>query len=277
MPGEHIEQLFAQIEGLVAECGAAVVYSHRPATAEDPFEHAQLRPAQDASSEWVELSVDHAQIRLRFAGHGESMVFDGDPEDDAETCEFALDFVAAALFGELRVMELRLRGEVLRRSLEVRVAGTWRRHSRAGKLGLAGARAWLRRDLERNTRSNEGLLTRPESLRDAGPRGLSDAPWAGAAYSANRGAAEVAIDGELDLHNFSPKEVAPLVREYIEVCHQRGIRDLRIVHGKGKGVLRRTVHSLLAGHALVEHYRLGGQGEGSWGATIVRLRGSTSP
>jgi DNA-nicking Smr family endonuclease len=82
----------------------------------------------------------------------------------------------------------------------------------------------------------------------------------------------VAIDGELDLHNFSPKDVGSLVREYIEVCHQRGIRDLRIVHGKGKGVLRRTVHSLLAEHALVEHYRLGGLREGSWGATIVRLR-----
>ncbi|MCA9688991.1 MAG: Smr/MutS family protein [Myxococcales bacterium] len=86
------------------------------------------------------------------------------------------------------------------------------------------------------------------------------------------GPGALAIDGELDLHNFSPKEVAPLVREYIEVCRERGIRDLRIVHGKGKGVLRRTVHALLDKHEAVESYRLGGQGEGSWGATIVRLR-----
>src|SRR5690606_34441157 len=162
--------------------------------------------------------------------------------------------------------------EVLRRILEVRVDGTWRRYSKVGKLGFAGARAWLRRDLERHIRSNEGRVDRPPALRKAGPRGLPSAPWAGAAATSDRNAAEIVIDGDLDLYNFSPKEVEPLVREYIEVCHQRGIRDLRIVHGKGKGVLRRTVHSLLAGHALVESYRLGGQREGSWGATIVRLR-----
>jgi hypothetical protein len=274
MADEHIEQLFAEIEDMVALCGGAIWYSHRAATAEDPFEHAQLRPDQGASPEWVELGADTAQIRLRFAGWTESLVFDGDPEDDTETCELALDFVAAALFGEMRVIELRLRGEVLRRILEVRVDGTWRRHSRAGKLGFAGARAWLRRDLERGIRSNDGLLARPDPLRDARPRGLAFAPWAGAGHSPGRGASEVAIDGELDLHNFSPKEVGALVREYIDVCHERGVRDLRIVHGKGKGVLRRTVHGLLAEHALVEFYRLGGHGEGSWGATIVRLRDS---
>ncbi|NVB41031.1 Smr/MutS family protein [Pseudenhygromyxa sp. WMMC2535] len=80
------------------------------------------------------------------------------------------------------------------------------------------------------------------------------------------------MDGELDLHNFSPKEVAPLVREAIAVCRARGILDMRVVHGKGKGVLRRTVHALLDKHPGVESYRLGGQGEGGWGATMVRLR-----
>lgn len=269
---ERTQQLFAEVEGLVAACRGAVVCSHREPTPDDSATHAQLRPHAD-SAEWVELTVGAARIDMRFCGWTESYPLDGDPEEDDETCEFALDFVAAAIFGELRVVELRLRGEeVLRRSLEVRVEGTWRRYSRAGKLGLAGARAWLRRDLERKIRSNEGQLERPGSLRNAGPRGLPAAPWAGAAASSDRGAAQVAIDGELDLHNFSPKEVAPLVREYIEVCHQRGIRDLRIVHGKGKGVLRRTVHGLLAAHALVESYRLGGHREGSWGATIVRLR-----
>ena len=227
---------------------------------------------QSEPSEWVELSIGSDRIDLRFCGWTETYPLDGDAEDDDEVCEFALDFVAAAIFGELRVIELRLRGEVLRRNLEVRVDGSWRRCSRSGKLGFAGARAWLRRDLERNIRSNEGRVERPQALRNAGPRGLPSAPWAGAAVQRSAEAAEVAIDGELDLHNFSPKEVGPLVREYIDVCHQRGIRDLRIVHGKGKGVLRRTVHGLLADHPLVEHHRLGGQREGSWGATIVRLR-----
>jgi hypothetical protein len=270
---ERTQQLFAEVEGLVAACCGAVVCSHREPTPDDPATHAQLRPQDGDASEWVELTVGPARIDLRFCGWTESYPLDGDPEEDDETCEFALDFVAAAIFGELRVVELRLRSEVLRRSLEVRVDGTWRRYSRAGKLGLAGARAWLRRDLERSTRSNEGRVERPGPLRNAGPRGLAAAPWAGAAASSDRSAKELAVDGELDLHNFSPKEVAPLVREYIEVCHQRGIRDLRIVHGKGKGVLRRTVHSLLAEHGLVESYRLGGHREGSWGATIVRLRG----
>jgi hypothetical protein len=277
---ERTQQLFAEVEGLVAACRGAVVCSHREPTPDDPASHAQLRPQDGDPSEWVELTVDPglpsrgpARIDLRFCGWTESYPLDGDPEEDDEACEFALDFVAAAIFGELRVVELRLRSEVLRRSLEVRVDGTWRRYSRAGKLGLAGARAWLRRDLERSIRSNEGRVERPGPLRNAGPRGLAAAPWAGAAVSSDRSAKELAVDGELDLHNFSPKEVAPLVREYIEVCHQRGIRDLRIVHGKGKGVLRRTVHSLLAEHGLVESYRLGGHREGSWGATIVRLRG----
>lgn len=276
---ERTQQLFAEIEGLVEACRGAVVCSHREPTPDDPATHAQLRPAaRDAAEpgEWVELTVltiGPARIDLRFCGWTESYPLDGEPEEDDEACEFALDFVAAALFGELRVVEMRLRSEVLRRILEVRVDGTWRRYSKVGKLGLAGARAWLRRDLVRHVRSNEGRVERPQSLRKAGPRGLPSAPWAGAAGSSERGGVEVAIDGELDLHNFSPKEVAPLVREYIEVCHQRGIRDLRIVHGKGKGVLRRTVHSLLAEHAMVESYRLGGHREGSWGATIVRLRG----
>lgn len=273
---ERTQQLFAEVEGLVAACRGAVVCSHREPTPDDPATHAQLRPDVGDASEWVELTVGPGRIDLRFCGWTESYPLDGEPEEDDETCEWCLDFVAAAIFGELRVVELRLRNEVLRRSLEVRVDGTWRRWSRAGKLGLAGARAWLRRDLERNIRSNEGRVERPAALRNAGPRGLAAAPWAGAAASSDRSPAEVAIDGELDLHNFAPKEVAPLVREYIEVCQQRGIRDLRIVHGKGKGVLRRTVHGLLAEHGQVESYRLGGLREGSWGATIVRLRDSSS-
>ena len=75
--------------------------------------------------------------------------------------------------------------------------------------------------------------------------------------------------------NGGPSGSTPAVAEELVifvVCHERGLRDLRIVHGKGKGVLRRTVHALLDRHPLVEDYRLGGHGEGSWGATIVRLR-----
>ena len=56
---------------------------------------------------------------------------------------------------------------------------------------------------------------------------------------------EYPIDGTLDLHQFSPKETRSVVYEYIEVCRKNGIFNIRIVHGKGQGVQRRIVHSIL--------------------------------
>ncbi|MBL8970409.1 MAG: Smr/MutS family protein, partial [Myxococcales bacterium] len=77
--------------------------------------------------------------------------------------------------------------------------------------------------------------------------------------------AELPVDGELDLHNFHPREVKPLVLAYIDACLARGLGELRIVHGKGIGNLRRTVHALLDRHPRVKGYRLAGHGGGSWG------------
>ncbi len=81
----------------------------------------------------------------------------------------------------------------------------------------------------------------------------------------------IPIDGTLDLHMFAPKDAASVVREYLHECHAQGIFDVRIIHGKGRGVLRRTVHALLERHALVLDFRLD-SGSSSWGATIVRLK-----
>lgn len=81
----------------------------------------------------------------------------------------------------------------------------------------------------------------------------------------------IPIDGVLDLHTFSPREVPSLVDEYLRACKEKGIEEIRVIHGKGKGVLRRTVHSILEKHPLVLDYRLD-TGPSGWGATVVRLR-----
>lgn len=80
------------------------------------------------------------------------------------------------------------------------------------------------------------------------------------------------IDGALDLHTFRPSEVKELVPDYLDECVRRGISEVRIIHGKGTGVLQRVVHAALDRHARVVSYRLGGSGEGGWGATLVTLR-----
>ena len=80
------------------------------------------------------------------------------------------------------------------------------------------------------------------------------------------------IDGVLDLHAFSPKDVKDLVTEYIKECLRRGITDLRIIHGKGTGTLKGIVHSVLEKNPNVAGFKDAGMGGGGWGATEVRLR-----
>lgn len=81
----------------------------------------------------------------------------------------------------------------------------------------------------------------------------------------------IPIDGILDLHMFSPGDAGSVVEEYLSVCHEKGILNVRIIHGKGKGVMRRTVHALLERHPLVLDFRLD-SGSSGWGATLVRLK-----
>ena len=81
----------------------------------------------------------------------------------------------------------------------------------------------------------------------------------------------IPIDGTLDLHMFSPIEAASVVDEYLAACIEKGIYDVKIIHGKGKGVLRRTVHAVLERHPLVLDFKLD-SGPSSWGASTVRLK-----
>ena len=83
---------------------------------------------------------------------------------------------------------------------------------------------------------------------------------------------QVEITDELDLHTFDPRDVPSLIPEYLDECVRLGFRQVRIVHGKGKGVLRRAVQAALDRHPKVASYRLGDERSGSWGATLVSLR-----
>jgi len=82
---------------------------------------------------------------------------------------------------------------------------------------------------------------------------------------------EIPIDGILDLHMFAPKDAASVVDEYLRACLEKGIYEVRIIHGKGKGVLRRTVHAFLEKHPRVLNYKLD-SGSSGWGATMVLLK-----
>ena len=82
----------------------------------------------------------------------------------------------------------------------------------------------------------------------------------------------IPIDGTLDLHHFRPQEVADLVTEYLKACKRKGVLQVRLIHGKGTGALRETVHATLRKIAAVESFRLADASGGGWGATLVYLK-----
>ena len=73
----------------------------------------------------------------------------------------------------------------------------------------------------------------------------------------------IPIEDSLDLHAFRPADVRSVVDEYLREAHARGFVEVRLIHGRGIGVQRASVQSLLAGHSLVRACR---------GATLVILR-----
>jgi len=80
------------------------------------------------------------------------------------------------------------------------------------------------------------------------------------------------ITDTLDLHTFNPKEVPDLIENYLEVCADKEIDSVRIIHGKGTGALKRRVHGILSRHRLVLTFKDAPPEAGGWGATLVRLR-----
>lgn len=83
---------------------------------------------------------------------------------------------------------------------------------------------------------------------------------------------EVPINGILDLHTFNPHDVKELLPNYLEVCREKGIFEIRVIHGKGTGTLRKTVHMILDRLPGVASYKLAGGDAGGWGATLVTLK-----
>ena len=83
-------------------------------------------------------------------------------------------------------------------------------------------------------------------------------------------AVELPINGILDLHLFRPSEVGDLVPTWLDACRRHGYREVRIVHGKGTGALRRTVHAALDRYPHATDYRLAPDAS-AWGATLVTL------
>lgn len=83
---------------------------------------------------------------------------------------------------------------------------------------------------------------------------------------------ELPIDGTLDLHTFRPRDVPELLDEYLPACRAKGILEVRIIHGKGTGALRRRVHALLEKRDDVVRFWTPTEVDGGWGATCVLLR-----
>jgi DNA-nicking Smr family endonuclease len=81
----------------------------------------------------------------------------------------------------------------------------------------------------------------------------------------------LAIEDSIDLHGFAPRDVLSVVADYLEAAQQKGLREVRLVHGKGTGFQRARVRQLLAEHPLVESFADAPATRGGWGATLVWL------
>jgi DNA-nicking Smr family endonuclease len=90
-------------------------------------------------------------------------------------------------------------------------------------------------------------------------------------------AVRIPIEDWIDLHTFSPKEIPSLLEEYLPECQQKGFKEVRIIHGKGRGVQMKIVHSFLKRSSLVQSFKSAPPEAGSWGSTIVFLKTKNNP
>ena len=83
---------------------------------------------------------------------------------------------------------------------------------------------------------------------------------------------EVPIEDSIDLHAFAPRYIPAVVEGYLEAAVERGFREVRLIHGKGKGVQRARVQQICGSSPWVERFENAPPGRGAWGATLVWLK-----
>ncbi len=82
----------------------------------------------------------------------------------------------------------------------------------------------------------------------------------------------IPIEESIDLHTFSPKDIPGVVEEYLEQCRRVGLYEVRIIHGRGKGIQRHIVRSILEKHPVVLSFKDAPPESGGWGSTVVVLK-----
>ncbi|MEW6267318.1 MAG: Smr/MutS family protein [Thermodesulfobacteriota bacterium] len=85
-------------------------------------------------------------------------------------------------------------------------------------------------------------------------------------------AIEIPIEDNLDLHTFAPDETGLVLEEYFWACRRKGLLEVRVIHGKGRGVLKAGVEAFLRKSPDVESFHPAPPEQGGWGAVIVRLK-----
>ena len=81
------------------------------------------------------------------------------------------------------------------------------------------------------------------------------------------------LEDWIDLHTFSPGDIPDLLESYLEECNEAGLKEVRIIHGKGIGVQRKIVQKALQESPLIEKFTQAPPDAGGWGATIAILKG----
>lgn len=80
------------------------------------------------------------------------------------------------------------------------------------------------------------------------------------------------IEDWIDLHTFSPKDIPDLLESYLEECYEAGLKEVRIIHGKGIGVQREIVHKILRKSPLIDSFSQAPPQAGGWGASIATFK-----